>query len=95
MMTEDIAQAIAIELGHILQPNWSVKEEADRFVILPPSSVASDLGKVQIILDEVWRIARFVSYANFTSISESADGSFLIESHMPSGNGFKILVMAT
>jgi hypothetical protein len=92
MMTEDIAQAISIELGHILKPGWSFKEETDHFVVLSPSSVATDGSRLQIVLDETWRIARFVAYANFSSISKAADGAFLIESHMSSGNGFKILV---
>jgi hypothetical protein len=91
MMTEDIAQAISIELGHILKPDWSFKEEEDRFVVSPPNTIAFDPGKTQIILDEVWRIARFVAYANFSSISRSGDGSFVIASHMPSGNGFRII----
>lgn len=93
-MTEDIAQAVAIELGHILKPGWTFVEEADRFVIAPPNSVTSDAGKMQILLEEAWRIARFVSYTNHSSISRSADGSFQIDSHMESGNGFKVFIKA-
>lgn len=93
-MEESVQQGINAELNHILKPGWSQRLEVDkdRFrVMLPVGEIDKNLAKLEFV-DEVWRIARFVAYANFSSISKNSDGSYSIRSTNTSGDSYEILI---
>jgi hypothetical protein len=92
MMHPDIAHGISVELKFILRDDWKMREESDLFVLTPPKSALPFPENWQLLADEVWRIARFVGYANLCSISKTDDGGAVIESYQKSGEGFKIVV---
>ena len=93
-MSPEIAQAINAELSFILKPGWNLKNDGTRFVVSPPDDALNVEKVSQELEDEVWRVARFVAYAAFVSISKSGDGSYTIASHMESGTGFTILFVS-
>ena len=93
-MEQSIQQGINAELNHILKPGWSqrLEVEQDRFrIMLPENENEKNLARLEIV-DEIWRIARFVAYANFSSISKNSDGSYFIRSTNTSGDSYEILV---
>jgi hypothetical protein len=91
-MHPDIALGISVELQTVLKPDWKVREENDQFVLTPPQSTASEEKKWQLLSEEVWRIARFLGYANFCSVSRTDDGGAEIVSYLKSGDGFKLVI---
>lgn len=86
-MTPEIAQAIEIELTHIMKSDWVVTHQSDHISVQLPG--ARKMGTAE--LDEIWRIARFVSYSSFVSLEQSGDDKFIVTSRLPSGNGYTII----
>jgi hypothetical protein len=91
-MHPDIALGISVELQTVLKPDWIVQEEKDYFVLTPPKTTVTDENKWRLLSEEVWRIARFVGYANFCSVSRTEDGGAEIVSYLKSGDGFKLII---
>jgi hypothetical protein len=60
MSTEELLQAIAIELRSACRPGWTVSEQGDLVEVAGPQTDDFD--------HEVWRLAEFVAYAEFVSI---------------------------
>ena len=92
-MEESIELGINAELDHILKPGWSqrLEYENDLFrVMLPQNEPDKSTARAELY-SEVWRIARFVAYSNFSSISKNPDGGYTLKSNMESGNGYEIL----
>ena len=92
-MEESVQQGINAELDHILKPGWSqqLELEYDRFrVMLPKNEVDKVVARAELV-DEVWRIARFVAYANYASISKNSNGEYILKSTNTSGNSYEIL----
>ena len=92
-MEESIELGINAELDHILKPGWSqrLEYENDLFrVMLPQNEPDKSTARAELY-SEVWRIARFVAYQNFSSISKNADSSFSIRSINTFGDGYEIL----
>ena len=92
-MEVSVQQGINAELNHILKPGWSqrLELEHDRFRVVLPEGAADKASARAELVDEVWRIARFVAYSNFASIGKNLDGSYVLKSHMPSGIGYEII----
>jgi hypothetical protein len=90
-MNPDIAQGIAVELRDILKEGWTFVEEPERFVVNPPTTSPGDTISPRLLRDEVWRIARFVAYADFVTITKTPGGEFSIVSRNSSGHGFEIV----
>jgi hypothetical protein len=88
-MTPDVALGVSVELKFLLKPEWTLIEEADRFRIKPP---AGSKTKPDFHLrEELWRIAQFVAYSHFVSISKNEDGGYTLVSRAESGNGYTIV----
>ena len=90
-MNADIAQGIAVELRDILKEGWTFVEEVERFVVSPPTNISGDATFPRQLRDEVWRIARFVAYPEFVSITKTEAGAFSVVSRTKSGNGFEVV----
>ena len=90
-MTPDVAQGVSVELKFLLKPEWTLIQEADRFRIKPPPGSNTKPDFHQFLREELWRIAQFVAYAHFVSISKNEDGGYTIVSSMESGNGYTIV----
>jgi hypothetical protein len=90
-MSPDIALGVSVELKFLLKPEWKLIEEADRFRIKPPPGSNTKPDFHQLLREELWRIAQFVAYAHFVSISKNEDGGYTIVSSMESGNGYTIV----
>ena len=92
-MEDSVRQGINAELNYILKPGWSQRLELDqdRFRVMLPENEEQKASARTELYDEVWRIARFVAYANFSSISKNPDGSYLLRSVNTSGDGYQIL----
>ena len=92
-MEESIRQGINAELNFTLKPGWSQRLEPGREsfrVSLPQNEPDKSAARAELY-SEVWRIARFVAYSNFSSISKNPDGGYTLKSNMESGNGYEIL----
>ena len=92
-MEESVQLGINPELDHILKPGWSqrLEYESDRFrVMLPQNEPEKSMARAELY-SEVWRIARFVAYPNFSSISKNPDSSFTLRSINTFGDGYEIL----
>ena len=68
---------------------WYRLREADRFRIGPTLAVGATKDQFR---DEVWRIARFVAYSDFVSITKNSDEGFTIVSIREGGTGFEIIL---
>jgi hypothetical protein len=90
-MTPDVAQGVSAELKFLLKPEWALIQEADRFRIKPPPGSNTKPDFHQLLGDELWRIAQFVAYSHFVSISKNEDGGYTLVSRMESGNGYTIV----
>ncbi len=74
MIRTDIAQAIKAELDHLLPAGWNIVELTDRFLVTPKD--ANSKPTDQALYAEAWRIAQFVAYRDFISISRRKAGGF-------------------
>ena len=92
-MEESIRQGINAELNFTLKPGWSQRLEPgrERFRVSLPQNEPDKSAARAELYSEVWRIARFVAYPNFSSISKNADSSFSIRSINTFGDGYEIL----
>lgn len=88
MTTEDVLHAIVIETRSLLRGGWSVTTEDPLVVVVGPD--APDF------VSEVWRIARFVAYADFVSIERQAGRlkEYRIASRSRRGLAFEMLIRA-
>lgn len=86
MITEDVAQAISIELRHVVREGWSVTNQGDSLVVVGPDSPD--------FVSEVWRIARFIAYDEYVSIERQPEHAreYRIESRSRSGTWFQVQV---
>ena len=89
-MNPDIALGVSSELRFLLKDGWLLQQDVERFRINPPSGSSTQANFKDILYAEVWRVAQFVAYANFVSITKRADGGYVIVSRMASGDGFEI-----
>ncbi len=89
-MDPDTAVGVTAELHHLLQEGWTTVRDIDRIRVLPPPATASEPGFGDLLQDEVWRIARFISYADFVSIERIADGGYRVYSKITSGGDFEV-----
>jgi hypothetical protein len=89
-MTPDIALAISVELAHIIKSDWRAEEFLDHFLIIIPKPALD-----REVIDEIWRVARFVGYSSFISIEQSGREKVILKSRLPSGDGFMIEFVAS
>jgi hypothetical protein len=94
MMPPDTAQGVGIELEFLLKDGWDLLREPNGFRITAHAGTLDIEHRKQKLNDEVWRIARFVAYAYFVSISRNEDGSYTIFSKRSPKEGFEIVVEA-
>lgn len=94
-MNPDIALGISSELRFLLKDGWTFVQEPDRFRVKSPIDAGHDSAFDRQIREEVWRIAQFVAYANFVSITSTPEGGFSLVSRNVAGNGFEILFEVT
>jgi hypothetical protein len=92
MMTPDIAQGVNAELQHVVPVDWKIRLDQDGFILTPPMDANASPQSGARILEEVWRIAQFVAYSDFCSISRAPDGAIVVSSNMANGNGFRLLI---
>jgi hypothetical protein len=90
-MTPDVALGVSVELKFLLKPEWKLIQEPDRFRIKPPPGSNAKPNFHQLLREELWRIAQFVAYTDFVSISKNEDGGYTLVSRMESGNGYTIV----
>ena len=90
-MTPDVALGVSVELKFVLKPEWTLIEEADRFRVKPPPGSNTKPDFNQLLREELWRIAQFVAYSHFVSISKNEDGGYTLVSRAESGNGYTIV----
>lgn len=93
-MDPDISMAIYSELSFLLKDGWDISKELDLYRVRARPGTLDLSNQAQALSDEVWRIARFVAYANFVSIAKISENSYSINSHMASGDGFEIVLEA-
>lgn len=86
VMTEDTAQGIYWELHHILRPGWTIHRQNDGFRVAPPK----DGPEIASLDEEVWRIAQFVAYRPYVSLSFAIATGYTLESRRESGTGYRI-----
>jgi hypothetical protein len=91
-MTEDTAQGIYWELNFVLKPDWTMTKYDHGFHVGPPIGQHAGETLQQLLLEETWRIAQFVAYADFTSIELGSDGSHTISSRKKNGKGFQVVI---
>ena len=91
-MDPDISLALFSELSHLRQNGWDLIQEPERFRMRARNGTLEPSRLPQLLKDEAWRIAQFVAYSHFVSISKNSDNSFTIVSTMASGDGFEIVV---
>lgn len=91
-MTRETAEGILHELNFTLDQGWSIYYDSERFRVTPPKAVREFDKFDRIIEDEAWRIARFVAYSYFASISKMPDGRYVIASRLSPTEGFEIVL---
>lgn len=87
-MNADTSEALLHELNFLLKKDWIIHREPNRFRI-GPLLVAEQDGTFR---DEVWRIAQFVAYSDFVSITKDPGGGYTIVSTRESGSGFEVIL---
>ncbi len=90
-MNPDTALGLSAELEFLLQSGWLQIREAERIRIVAPVDAISSKRFADDLKSEVWRIARFVAYPDFVSITRNGDGGYSIRSKIDSGGSFEIL----
>ena len=89
-MDENTALGLRAELDHLVRPDWKIVREPDAFRIIAPHSTLPLKDRTAELQNEAWRIAQFIAYSHFVSISKTAGDDFIIISRMASGNGFEV-----
>ncbi|MGK4009225.1 hypothetical protein WMF31_41885 [Sorangium sp. So ce1036] len=86
--TEDVLQAISVEVRSILRDDWFLIVEGAALVVVGPD--------VPDFVSEVWRVARFVAYDDYVSIEREDEmgKKYKIYSRSRSGLAFEITVRA-
>ena len=85
-MRSDIEQGVCAELDHILRPDWKYSANDGGFIVNVPASESDpDLRA------EIWRIANFIAYGEFASISRLPEGNYRFVTRDSMGAGFTIL----
>ena len=90
----DTQQGVAVELRHIVKDGWELIEEAGRFRIRARSGTLPSQTLDRTLREEAWRIAHFVAYTYFVSISRRKNGNYTIISKRSPGEGFEIVIEA-
>ncbi len=87
--TEDVSQAILVEVRSILRSGWSVATGDSTLVIVGPDNSE--------FVSEVWHIARFIAYDQYVSIErQSGPGrAYKIASRSRNGLAFEVVVRAS
>jgi hypothetical protein len=80
-----------VELKFLLKPEWRLIQEPDRFRIKPPPGSNAKPDFAHVLRSEVWRIAEFVAYSHFVSISKNGNAGYTLVSRMESGDGYTIV----
>ena len=93
-MPPDTAQGVEIELRFLLKDGWILTREPRGFRIVALAGTLDPARRHLELNDEVWRIARFVAYSPFVSITKNADGSYTIVSKRSEDEGFEVVVAA-
>lgn len=91
-MNPDTAQALFSELSFILNDKWDISREPNGYRIRARAGTLDTSNILSALRDEVWRIARFISYRHFVSITNDSENSYTIVSRMESGESFEIAV---
>jgi hypothetical protein len=92
IMTDDTQQGVLHELDTVLLPDWQLMCHNHGFRVAPPFGQRTGDDLRFFVASETWRIAQFVAYRPFVSITYLADGSYCIESRRDDGNGFQVIV---
>ena len=95
IMPPDTEQGILVELNYLLAADWNLTLEAGIFRVSPPLGSHATPEFARMLTDEAWRIARFVAYSFFASITKRPEGSYHIVSCSEDGIGFQIVLEAT
>ncbi len=91
LMSPDTAQGVYAELSFALKEGWSFIRYPEGFRIKPPPGSQARADFKGLLESEVWRIAQFVHYRDFVSITTNEDGSYTVVSKSDSGNAFQIV----
>jgi hypothetical protein len=94
-MDAETSQGVMAELDFLLKEDWTALPEVGRIRIHPPKGSSDRKNFDQLFRSEVWRIAEFVGYANFVSITRNADMGYTVISTMTSGGGLEIVFERT
>ena len=93
-MEPSIEQGIAYELHYLFneraQTGWQFIIDNDRFVAVPPLSVAAQDNFPQLLKQFVLEVSSFVAYQYYVSIDRNADGGYTLRSSLESGHGYQI-----
>ncbi|MBI5533104.1 MAG: hypothetical protein HY898_10330 [Deltaproteobacteria bacterium] len=60
MTTDEVSQALGIELQEVIGEGWSIARSGDWYIVSGPGGAD--------FISEVWRIARFIAYDEYVSI---------------------------
>ena len=85
-MRLDIEQGVSAELNHVLSPGWKYSANDGGFIVDVPASESDPDVRA-----EIWRIASFIAYGDFASISRLPEGNYHFVTRDSMGAGFTIL----
>lgn len=85
-MRSDVEQGVSAELNHILKSGWKYSANDGGFTVDVPAN-ESDADAIV----EIWRIAGFIAYGAFASISRMPEGNYHFVTRDSAGAGFAIL----
>lgn len=84
-------QGIAVELRHVLPEGWTFRRQADSFIVQGKLAEGWE--------DRLWRVVRFVTYADFMSLQrtqkEENEVRYEMVSASDSGLAFRIELILT
>jgi hypothetical protein len=86
--TEDVSQALVIELQRVIGEGWSMTRLDDSIIVVGPDSPN--------FVTEVWRIARFVAYDEYVCIERQKEcpKEYRISSRSRGGLVFEVRIRA-
>jgi hypothetical protein len=86
----DTALGVSIMLTQLLDPGWQHKLENGGFTVTPPASLQNSPSLRNIVHTQAWKISSGLAYWHFSSLTETADGGFRLDTRMESGAGYFI-----
>lgn len=88
MVTEDVLQALSIELRSVIRNGWTLMTEDGTLLLEGPDTPE--------FVSEVWRIARFVAYDAYVCIERQGDigKHYKVTSRSQRGLSFELMLRA-